>query len=115
VNTLLRATGLSKSIAGVHALQDVSFVIDARDADEGTLEVNGCVVERNSPVISWKLGIAAIYRQPALFPDLTVAENIALGLEPRGAWQPIPWGERRRRARDLLAPGRLPCIECARC
>ena len=49
-----------------------------------------------SPVISWKLGITAIYQQPALFADLTVAENIALGLEPRRAWRRIRWGDRRR-------------------
>ena len=124
---LLKLSSLSKSFAGVHALRDVSFdlragevhalvgengagkstlikiVTGAHTADEGTLEVRGRVVQRNSPVLSWQLGIAAIYQQPALFPDLTVAENIALGLEPRGAWRPIRWDRRRRRARDLLA------------
>jgi rhamnose transport system ATP-binding protein len=126
---LLGATNISKSFAGVHALKDVSFdlrpgevhalvgengagkstlikiITGAHQADEGTLEVNGRAVAENSPVISWKLGIAAIYQQPALFPDLTVSENIALGLEPRGAWRRVRWGERRRRALDLL--GRL--------
>ncbi len=127
MNVLLSATNISKSFAGVHALKDVSFdlragevhalvgengagkstlikiITGAHEADAGALEVNGRVVEQNSPVLSWKLGIAAIYQQPALFPDLTVAENIALGLEPRGAWRPIRWGERRTRARELLA------------
>jgi rhamnose transport system ATP-binding protein len=127
MTVLLRATKICKSFASIHALQDVSFdlrggeahaligengagkstfikiITGAHDADSGTLEINGRIVKQNSPVLSWKLGIAAIYQQPALFPDLTVAENIALGLEPRGAWRPIRWGERRRRARDLLA------------
>src|SRR5207249_3764896 len=108
VNALLRATDVSKSFAGVHALQGVSFelrpgevhalvgengagkstlikiITGAHQADEGTLEVGGRVIAENSPLISRSLGIAAIYQQPALFPDLTVAENIALGLEPRG-------------------------------
>jgi rhamnose transport system ATP-binding protein len=123
---LLRATNVSKSFAGVHALQGVSFelrpgevhalvgengagkstlikiITGAHQADEGTLEVNGQLVEENSPLLSRSLGIAAIYQQPALFPDLTVAENIALGLEPRGGWRLIRWSERRRRARALL-------------
>ena len=128
MNTLLRATSISKSFAGVQALKGVSFELragevhalvgengagkstlikiltGAHQADEGTLEVTGRVVEENDPVLSRSLGIAAIYQQPALFPDLTVAENIALGLEsaaPGGASagvtgdseRGISWGE----------------------
>ena len=33
------------------------------------------------PSIAKTFGVAAIYQQPALFPDLSVVENIALGLE----------------------------------
>jgi rhamnose transport system ATP-binding protein len=126
VTTLLTATDISKSFAGVHALKQVSFdlrpgevhalvgengagkstlikiITGALQADEGTLEIGGRVVTNNDPVTSWKLGVAAIYQQPALFPDLTVAENIALGLETRGAWRRVRWGERRQRARELL-------------
>ncbi len=126
MNTLLRATNVSKSFAGVHALRGVSFelrpgevhalvgengagkstlikiITGAHQANEGTLEVNGRLIEENSPLLSRSLGIAAIYQQPALFPDLTVAENVALGLEPRGGWRLIRWGERRRQARALL-------------
>src|SRR5262249_52099842 len=36
------------------------------------------------------------------FPDLTVAENIALGLEPPGGWRRVRWAERRVRAQELL-------------
>ena len=48
------------------------------------------------------MGIAAIYQQPSLFPDLTVAENIALALEDGGAWRKVDWEQRNRRAIDLL-------------
>jgi rhamnose transport system ATP-binding protein len=126
LDTLLRATSVSKSFAGVRALQGVSFdlragevhalvgengagkstlikiITGAHKADEGTLEVGGRLVRANDPVISRSLGIAAIYQQPALFPDLTVAENIALGLEPGGAWRRVRWARRRLRARELL-------------
>jgi rhamnose transport system ATP-binding protein len=123
---LLRLTGIGKSFSGVRALDSVSFDLNAGEVhalvgengagkstlikvitgahrpDEGTIEVLGRVVEENDPVRSRDLGIAAIYQQPALFPDLTVAENIALGLEPGGPWRRIRWGDRRRRARQLL-------------
>ncbi len=126
VQTLLRATGISKSFAGVHALRDVSFdllpgevhalvgengagkstlvkiITGAYQADEGHLEVAGQPVTNNDPVKSRALGIAAIYQQPALFPDLSVAENMALGVEPGGAWRRIRWGQRRQRAKQLL-------------
>src|SRR5437667_993955 len=123
---LLQATSINKSYSGLTALRDVSFELragevhalvgengagkstlikiltGAHQADEGTLEVTGRVVEENDPVLSRSLGIAAIYQQPALFPDLTVAENIALGLESGGAWRRVRWGDRRQRARRLL-------------
>ncbi len=126
MQTLLRATGISKSFAGIHALRDVSFELlpgevhalvgengagkstlvkiltGAYQADEGQLEVAGQPVTNNDPVKSRALGIAAIYQQPALFPDLSVAENMALGVEPGGAWRSVRWSQRRQRAKQLL-------------
>src|SRR3954451_16560193 len=126
-DTLLSAKNISKSYAGVFALRDASFelrpgevhalvgengagkstlikvITGAYQPDSGSLEVNGKLVESNDPVLSRRLGIAAIHQQPALFPDLTVAENIALGLEPPGWWRRVRWGWRRQRAKELLA------------
>src|SRR5437763_3350135 len=127
VDTLLRLTAVRKSFAGMHALKGVSFdlhpgevhalvgengagkstlikvVTGAHQPDAGSLEVRGEQITDNDPVRARRLGIAAIYQQPALFPDLTVAENIALGLEPGGWWRPVGWRRRRERARQLLA------------
>jgi rhamnose transport system ATP-binding protein len=124
--TLLRLTDVSKTFFGVHALRGVSFdlragevhalvgengagkstlvkvITGAHRPDSGTLEIQGQLVTDNDPVRARDLGIAAIYQQPALFPDLTVAENIALGLEPGGGWRRVRWGDRRERARRLL-------------
>src|SRR6516165_2653051 len=124
--TLLRLTAINKAFAGVRALKGVSFELEAGEVhalvgengagkstlikivtgahapDEGTVEVQGRAVEANDPVRARALGIAAIYQQPALFPDLSVAENVALGLEPVGAWRRVRWGERRARAKRLL-------------
>jgi rhamnose transport system ATP-binding protein len=126
VPPLLQLTNVSKSFGGVRALKGVSFDLQAGEVhalvgengagkstlvkivtgaerpDAGTLEVQGQPVADNDPSLARKLGIAAIYQQPALFPDLTVAENIALGLEPPGGWRRVRWGERRARAAKLL-------------
>ncbi len=123
---LLRATDISKSFAGVRALKGVSFdlragevhalvgengagkstlikvITGAEAPDSGVLEIAGERVHHHDPVAARARGIAAIYQQPALFPELTVAENIALGLEERGAWKRVRWDERRRRARARL-------------
>jgi rhamnose transport system ATP-binding protein len=126
VSTLLLATAIQKSFAGVQALNGVSLELRAGEvhalvgengagkstlikiisgaytADAGRLEIQGRVVVRNDPLTARALGIAVIYQQPALFPDLTVAENIALGHESGGSWRRIRWGSRRQRARQLL-------------
>jgi len=126
MGALLRVSGIVKSFAGVRALRGVSFdlqegevhalvgengagkstlikiVTGAHAPDAGAIEIDGRPVVGNSPVLSRALGVAAIYQQPALFPDLTVAENIALGGERGGPWRRIRWGERRKRAEELL-------------
>ncbi len=126
MSTLLKITSIEKSFAGVHALKGTSFdlragevhalvgengagkstlvkiITGAHSADAGSLRILDHVVGHNDPMTARALGIAAMYQQPALFPDLTVAENIALGLERGGAWRGIHWRARRRRARELL-------------
>ncbi len=123
---LLRATAIRKSYAGVRALDEVSFDLrpgevhaivgengagkstlikvftGAVSPDAGTMEVAGRLVGRLDPHAAHALGIAAIYQQPALFPTLTVAENIALALERGSVWCRVDWTARSRRARELL-------------
>ena len=137
-SVLLETTAISKSFSGVQALKRVSFdlragevhalvgengagkstlikiITGAEQPDAGSLAVAGQIVPHMTPAASRALGIAAIYQQPALFPDLTVAENIALALESGGAWTPVDWPARHRRATSLLqrigvaiAPDRL--------
>ena len=126
-STLLRVTNLRKSYAGVHALSGASFelrsgevhalvgengagkstliriITGAVEADSGEIELDGKPVTHNSPRLAKSLGIAAIYQQPALFPELSVAENLSLGLERSSLWSRINWSARRRRATELLA------------
>ena len=124
---LLRVVNLSKSYDGVHALRGASFelrsgevhalvgengagkstliriVTGAVAADGGEIELDGNPILNNSPKLAKSLGIAAIYQQPALFPELTVAENLSLGLEKSRWWSRIDWIARKRRASELLA------------
>src|ERR1019366_4568120 len=123
---LLDATAITKSFAGVQALRGVSFslgsgevhallgengagkstlikvITGAEKPDSGTLTVDGRPVLHNTPAAARALGIAAVYQQPALFPELTVEENIALALESASLWRRIDWRARRRQARELL-------------
>src|SRR5438045_3100870 len=124
--TLLRLDNIVKSFGAVRALKGVSFdlqpgevhalvgengagkstlikiITGALQPDSGTIELNAKIVQHLNPRSAHALGIAAIYQQPALFPDLSVAENIALGLEKLSPVRRVRWGERRSRAIEIL-------------
>lgn len=126
-DVLLSATGISKAYAGVRALRDAAFELrrgevhaligengagkstlikimtGAVQPDSGEIRLDGALIEENNPRRARELGIAAIYQQPALFPELTVAENIAIGQEEGGMWGRVNWRRRRARAAELLA------------
>src|SRR5215831_10056264 len=126
MNPLLAVSGVTKAFSGVQALKGVSFdllpgeihalvgengagkstlikiVTGAHRPDAGSVEIGGRRIDHNTPLLSRSLGIAAIYQQPALFPDLTVAENMALGFESGSFWRLIDWRGRRARAKELL-------------
>lgn len=127
MNILLKAENVTKAYAGVQALKSASFelragevhaligengagkstfikiITGAIEADSGKFEICGKTVKENSPTFAKSLGVAAIYQQPALFPELSVAENIALGQEKKGLFGIVDWRLRRQQAADLLA------------
>src|SRR4051812_566960 len=96
VHALLGENGAGKSTL-------IRIVTGAHQPDSGTITVAGSRVASLTPSDAHALGIACIYQQPALFPDLTVAENIALRLEPATAGRKVNWSGRRTRAEALLA------------
>jgi rhamnose transport system ATP-binding protein len=95
VHALLGENGAGKSTL-------IKIVTGAHQPDSGTITVAGERVAGLTPAAAHKLGIACIYQQPALFPALTVAENIALRLESGAALRKVDWSTRQRRAADLL-------------
>ncbi len=123
---LLKLSDIRKSFGAVRALKGVSFdlhagevhallgengagkstlikvITGAHQPDGGTLTVGGETVSGLTPSKTRELGIACIYQQPALFPDLTVAENIGLRLKKSGAFSRVKWAEQRTLAADLL-------------
>jgi len=64
---------LIKLLCGIHP--DGSY--------EGQILVDGALVHFNGTKSAERAGICAIYQELALVPEMTVAENIALGAEPR--------------------------------
>jgi ABC-type sugar transport system ATPase subunit len=123
---IVELSSVSKSFGGVPALKGVSFDVHpgevhallgengagkstlirimsgALPPDEGEVKVSGQRVRFGSPRDARRAGIATVYQELLLFPDLTVAENIFLGNAPRGRLGALDWKAMRTRARALL-------------
>ena len=98
---------VSKSYPGVRALSDVSLglhagevlglvgengagkstliriLTGATDPDEGRVLLDGTVLPAGGPARRLDAGVSAIYQEFSLFPELTVAQNVFYGREPR--------------------------------
>jgi rhamnose transport system ATP-binding protein len=123
---ILALEGVSKSFAGVKALKDVSFdvrpgevhalmgengagkstlikvIAGVHAPDSGEIRVNGELVRFATPREARAAGIATVYQELLLFPELSVAENIYLGHAPRTTMNALDWTKMRDGARRLL-------------
>ncbi|MET7881096.1 sugar ABC transporter ATP-binding protein [Micromonospora profundi] len=123
---VLTMTGISKSFPGVRALHNVNFrlfpgevhalmgengagkstlikvLTGVYDTDEGAITLHDEPVSFTGPMQATAAGVSTVFQEVNLCTNLSVAENIFIGREPRllGA---VRWGEVRRRARTLLA------------
>jgi rhamnose transport system ATP-binding protein len=84
----LRSGSLSVHAGSIHALIGengagkstlVKVVAGVHRRDAGTFELGGEPVDFSSTADSKQSGIAVIYQEPTLFPDLSVTENIFMG------------------------------------
>jgi rhamnose transport system ATP-binding protein len=73
--------------AGKSTLVKVLGGVIRRDA--GEMLVDGAPVDFHSPHGARDAGIAVIYQEPTLFPDLSVAENVVMGYHPLGGLKRI--------------------------
>jgi rhamnose transport system ATP-binding protein len=116
---------VSKSFGGVHALQDVHFEIFPGEVhallgengagkstlikiitgvyqpDAGELFFEGYPIHFSNTRAAQEHGIAAIYQEPSLFPDLDIAENIMIGRQPMGRLG-VDWRRMYQEASALL-------------
>lgn len=98
---ILCVKGIKKSFGGVHALKGVDLIIKKGEthclagengcgkstiikvisgfykADEGTVEIDGKMYEKLTPIDAINAGIQVIYQDFSIFPNLTVMENLA--------------------------------------
>ena len=122
---VLEVTGVSKRFDMTQALDDVSLSLHAGEvhalvgengagkstlikiltgveqSDEGEVRVEGRTVHLANAQEAQACGVAAIYQEPLVFPDLDVAENIFITHRDQALL--VNWPRMYAKAEDLLA------------
>jgi len=123
---ILKITGLKKSFGPIQALRGVDFellrgevhalagengagkstlmnIIDGiLKPDAGEIRLDGEVVSITSPAMAQKLGIGFVHQEIALCPDITVAENIFMGVTASSRSVLMNYSSLERRAAEIL-------------
>ena len=124
-NMLIQMTHISKSFPGVAALDDVPLELKSgeihallgengagkstlikiltgvEERDGGSVLLEGAPIFPKSPQDAQRLGISTVYQEVNLCPNLSVAENIYIGREPKKRGS-IDWKKINRDSRALL-------------
>jgi rhamnose transport system ATP-binding protein len=96
VHALLGENGAGKSTL-------IKVITGVHQPDAGEIDLNGRQMHFNDTHESRLAGIAAIYQELSLFPDLNVAENIFIGRQPTSFGGRIDWQKLYAEAETLLA------------
>jgi rhamnose transport system ATP-binding protein len=123
---LVELRGITKSYGGVRALDDVSFSVDGGSVhalvgengagkstvvkiltgvvqpDDGDVLIDGEPQRIGDPQSAHKAGIVAMFQEPTVFPDLSVAENVFAGRHRRTALRTVGWKAMRSEASRIL-------------
>jgi len=124
-NVILQADGVHKAFPGVKALNAVDFKLrkgeihalmgengagkstlikvltGVYERDAGVVMLGGREIHPRSTLEAQKLGISTVYQEVNLCPNLTVAENIFIGRQPRIGGR-LDWKEMTIRSEELL-------------
>jgi ABC-type sugar transport system, ATPase component len=118
----LKLNNIHKTFDGVHALKGVNLTVNKGEihclagengcgkstliktisgvhrADEGEITIDGNLMQKYNPIDAIRLGIQVIYQDFAVFPNLTVAENIAMNKALQIGKKRMDWNESRKLA-----------------
>jgi rhamnose transport system ATP-binding protein len=124
VGPVLSVAEVSKSFASTHALRGVTIDLHPGEVhalvgengagkstlikiitglyrpDSGHIEIDGDAVDLRNAADAQALGIACIYQEPLVFPDLSVSENIFVNGADGGRF--VRWRDMHRRAGEIL-------------
>lgn len=125
-SALIKLTNINKSFVGVHALKDVDLEIRQGEIccfagengsgkstlikvisgvyapDSGQIEIGGKAYRKLSPREAIDHGIEVIYQDFSVFPNLTVAENVAINTEIMEKRKFVNWKQVYKLAEQAL-------------
>lgn len=109
IHALMGENGAGKStlikvLTGVHTM----------DSGEIYLDGYSHPIINRSPGEAQKVGISTVYQEVNLCPNISVAENIFIGRQPRNAFGAIKWKEMNDRAHEILTGIGLDNIDVTR-
>ncbi len=107
----LRRADLALRAGSIHAVVGengagkstlVKIMAGLYQRDTGTMEMDGHPVTFRTTAEAKATGIAVIYQEPTLFPDLSVTENVFMGRQPLGRFRMIDRAAMRAEVVRLL-------------